>query len=198
MTRLGISEWVRNVSQPVILPVVKLLANWGVHPHLVTVVCFLGFILSSLFIVKGEFFIAGLLLSIFAPLDAIDGALARFTNKVSAFGAFLDSVLDRYGEIFIFLGFMWYFLVKGSIAGVTLSFLGITGSIMVSYTRARAEGVGIECKVGILTRFERITLLIFSLIFDLVFIFLILVTLFSHFTAFQRIWHVFKQTQKIL
>lgn len=198
MTRLGISEWVRNASQPFILPIVKVLANWGIHPHLITIVCFVGFIISSFFIVQGNFLIAGLILSIFAPLDAIDGALARFTNKVSAFGAFLDSVLDRYGEIFVFLGFSWYFLVKGSISGVILSFLGITGSIMVSYARARAEGVGIECKVGILTRFERVTLLILSLILDLVFLFLIFVTFFSHFTAFQRIWYVFKQSQKVL
>lgn len=198
MFRLGISEWVRNISQPILLPIVKVLANWGVHPHFVTITCLIGFIISSFFIIQEKFLIAGIILMFFAPLDAVDGALARFTNKVTSFGAFLDSVLDRYGEIFIFLSFTWYFISKGSISGIILSFLGITGSIMVSYTRARAEGIGIDCKVGILTRFERVTLLILSLIFDFVFVFLVFTTFFSHFTAFQRIWYVYKQTQKIL
>ncbi|MCS7278902.1 MAG: CDP-alcohol phosphatidyltransferase family protein [Thermodesulfobacteriaceae bacterium] len=195
MTRLGIAEWVRNVSQPVILPIVKLLANWGVHPHLVTIICFLGFLVSSFFIMQGDFIIAGLILIFFAPLDAIDGALARYTNKVTAFGAFLDSVLDRYGEILVFLGFTWYFIMKGSVSGIILSFLGITGSLMVSYTRARAEGVGIDCKVGLFTRFERVTFLILALIFDLIFLFLIFIAFFSHFTAVQRIWHVYNQSK---
>lgn len=195
MTRLGIAEWVRNVSQPVILPIVKILAHWGVHPHLVTITCFLGFLISSFLIMQGKFIIAGLVLIFFAPLDAIDGALARYTNKVTAFGAFLDSVLDRYGEILVFLGFTWYFIMKSSVSGIILSLLGITGSLMVSYTRARAEGVGIDCKVGLFTRFERVTFLILALILDLIFLFLIFIAFFSHFTAVQRIWHVYNQSK---
>ncbi|MFN3407025.1 MAG: CDP-alcohol phosphatidyltransferase family protein, partial [Caldimicrobium sp.] len=141
---------------------------------------------------QGKFLMAGLILIIFAPLDAIDGLLARTANKITKFGAFLDSTLDRYGEIFLFLAFLYYFMLKGSIAGIIISFLGITGSLMVSYTRARAEGLGLTCKVGLLTRFERTLILILSLLLETIFVALTFLAFFTHFTALQRMWYVYK------
>jgi len=192
MAKLTFNEAVRNLSQPLLLPIVKILASLGIHPNTITVTCLAGFIISSIFIAYGKFLLGGIFLFLFAPFDAIDGLLARYSKKVTSFGAFLDSVLDRYGEIFLFLAFTYYFLTQNSFCGVILSFLAITGSLMVSYTRARAEGVGFECKIGILTRFERITLLIIALIFDVCIPLLLFIALFTHLTALQRIFHVYK------
>ncbi len=196
MARLSFNDTVRQLSQPLLLPIVKVLANFRIHPNVITILCFLGFVISSYFIATGNFFVAGILLLVFAPLDAVDGALARFSNQVTSFGAFLDSTLDRYGEIFIFLAFTYYFLENDIAYGVLLSFLSITGSLMVSYTRARAEGAGFECKIGLLTRFERLLLLILALLFDFCIPFLIFISIFTHFTALQRILYVYKQKKR--
>ncbi|MCS7199311.1 MAG: CDP-alcohol phosphatidyltransferase family protein [Caldimicrobium sp.] len=195
MSKVSLSEKIKVTTEPWLMPVVRVLIQCRVHPNVVTLLCFLGFLVSAFFIAQGKFFLAGLLLIFFAPLDAIDGLLARASNRVSSFGAFLDSTMDRYGEIVIFLSLTYYFILKGSISGIILCFLGITGSLMVSYTRARAEGLGFECKIGLLTRLERITLLIISLILDTIFIFLILLSLFTHLTALQRIWHVYRTSK---
>ncbi|MCD6547902.1 MAG: CDP-alcohol phosphatidyltransferase family protein [Thermodesulfobacterium sp.] len=192
MAKLTFNETIRNISQPLLLPIVKILDSWGIHPNTVTITCLTGFIISSIFIAYGKLLLGGIFLFLFAPFDAIDGLLARYSKKVTSFGAFLDSVLDRYGEIFLFLAFTYYFLTQDSIYGVLLSFLAITGSLMVSYTRARAEGVGFDCKIGLLTRFERITLLIIALIFDLCIPLLLFIAVFTHITALQRIIHVYK------
>lgn len=177
------------------MPVVRVLMTLNVHPNVITLLCFAGFFLGAIFIAQGEFLIAGFILLLFAPLDAVDGLLARTAKKVTAFGAFLDSTMDRYGEILVFLAFTYYFVLKGSTSGILLSFLGITGSLMVSYTRARAEGIGISCKVGLLTRFERLTILILSLLLDLVIVSLTILALLTHLTALQRIWHVYKNSK---
>ncbi|BAU23722.1 CDP-alcohol phosphatidyltransferase [Caldimicrobium thiodismutans] len=197
MSRMSLTERIKLSTEPLLLPLVKVLVNLNVHPNVITLLCFLGFIISAFFIAQGRFLVAGLVLLIFAPLDAVDGLLARTAKKVTAFGAFLDSTMDRYGEIFLFLALTYYFMLKGSVSGILLSFLGITGSLMVSYTRARAEGVGIACKVGLLTRFERLTLIIISLILDSIFLCLTILAFFTHLTTFQRIWHVYKNSKEI-
>jgi len=196
MGRVSFNDAVRNISQPVLLPIVKFLANLEIHPNFITILCFLGFLIGSYFIAIGNFLIAGILILFFGPLDAVDGALARYSKKVTSFGAFLDSTLDRYGEIAIFLGLVYYFLEHGEFVSVILCFLAITGSLMVSYTRARAEGAGFECKVGLLTRFERLLLLTLALFFNLIFPFLVVIAILTHFTAFQRVVHVYREYKK--
>lgn len=197
MSRISLTERIKLSTEPLLLPLVKVLINLNVHPNVITLFCLFGFILSAFFIAQGKFLVAGLVLLIFAPLDAVDGLLARTAKKVTSFGAFLDSTMDRYGEIFLFLALTYYFMLKGSVAGILLSFLGITGSLMVSYTRARAEGVGISCKVGLLTRFERLTLIVISLILDSIFLCLTILAFFTHLTTLQRIWYVYKNSKEI-
>ncbi|MGC8871352.1 MAG: CDP-alcohol phosphatidyltransferase family protein [Caldimicrobium sp.] len=195
MSKLSLTEKIKLTTEPYLLPLVRILMHLNIHPNVITLICFLGFVLSAFFIAQGKFLMAGIILLLFAPLDAVDGLLARTSKKVTSFGAFLDSTMDRYGEIFIFLALTYYFILKSSPAGIILSFLGITGSLMVSYTRARAEGVGIPCKVGLLTRFERITLMVISLILDSIFLCLTILAFLTHLTALQRIWHVYKNSR---
>jgi len=140
---------------------------------------------------------AGLVIILCGIFDIIDGKVAASTKRTSLFGAIFDSTLDRYSEFFIYIGLAAYFRNHWALWVAILAFLG---SAMVSYTRARAEGLGIECKIGIMQRAERLVFLclgsiIGSLarIFDPVMIaVLAVIALISNFTAFQRAFYVKK------
>jgi len=132
--------------------------------------------------------LAGLLIIFVGLFDALDGALARMTGKASAFGAFLDSTLDRFAEIALYLGLLY--LYRGDTLATVLVYLTITGSLMVSYTRARAEGLGLDCKVGLFTRLERLAVLIVGLILERTLWALVVLAIFSNLTVLQRMWHV--------
>jgi CDP-diacylglycerol--glycerol-3-phosphate 3-phosphatidyltransferase len=150
-------HWV-NGFLTVIEPIAKLLINLKVHPHVIT---FSGLFLSVLafnFFRLGLFFHAGLMVILAGMCDVLDGRLARETNKITKFGALMDSTIDRYSEVLMFLGLAIFFHDKQTYI-IYLIILAITGSFMVSYTRARAEGLGIECKAGLMQRPERITYL---------------------------------------
>ncbi|MGB8952872.1 MAG: CDP-alcohol phosphatidyltransferase family protein [Candidatus Aminicenantales bacterium] len=135
---------------------------------------------------------AGILILICGLFDGLDGKVALKTERKSAYGAILDSSLDRYSEFFIFMGLALYFRPQWI---MWLSILAFFGSLMVSYTRARAEGLGFECQIGIMQRAERLVLLILGSLVGSVFnifpismgIVLSLIVLFSNMTAFQRI-----------
>jgi len=144
---------------------------------------------------QGYFLVGGILLAAAAAFDALDGSLARLTNSVTKFGAFLDSTTDRWAEAFVYGGLIWWFMENGLRVELMLTYAAIIGSLMVSYTRARAEGLGIDCKVGLFTRFERIAVLGIGLLFNQMYIALILLALLSNFTAIQRIVHVNKEMQ---
>ena len=189
------TERVKARSEPFFLPLVRLLSRLRVHPSTVSVAGFIGVVLAGVILALGHLRLGGLLLALFGPLDAVDGLLARKTNQVSTFGAFLDSTLDRYAEIALFLGLTYYFLRLGNHWGVILCLLTLTGSLMVSYTRARAEGLGLSCKVGLFTRFERLLVLTVGLVFGGLIPILALLSLLTHFTALQRILHVRRQSR---
>ena len=143
---------------------------------------------------------AGIVLLPATALDSLDGALARLQGSASRFGAFLDSVLDRYVEIFFFAGLSWHYAQSSEHWGVFGALLAISGSLMVSYCRARAEGLGLECKVGFLQRPERLLILGLALMAAAVFAAWILLAAVwalaavTNFTALQRILHVRRVT----
>jgi CDP-diacylglycerol--glycerol-3-phosphate 3-phosphatidyltransferase len=142
----------------VVEPIAKLLINFRVHPHIIT---FSGLLISLLafnFFRLGYFFYAGLMVILAGMCDVLDGRLARDTHQITKFGALMDSTIDRYSEVLMFLGLAIFFHDKQTYI-VYLIILALTGSFMVSYTRARAEGLGIECKVGLMQRPERMTYL---------------------------------------
>jgi CDP-diacylglycerol--glycerol-3-phosphate 3-phosphatidyltransferase len=136
------------------------LGRLGLTPNALTV---LGSLLTGcvgLLVAQGWFLAAALCLWLFSLTDTLDGALARATGRVSVFGAFLDSVCDRYAEAAVFLGLVWWYQSLGDALGLVLAYLSIIGSLMVSYARARAEGVGFQAaEVGWFQRPERIVLL---------------------------------------
>ena len=188
--------------RPYFLDPMARLAHWlhqrGVTPNAVTVAGFVLTLLSTVMLALGILMWGGLVLWTASMFDMLDGALARYSNQVSKFGAFLDSTLDRYSESITFLGLAFYFAyVPGRQTELLLIFLTLIGSWMVSYTRARAEGLGIECKVGILQRPERLTILIAGLILGLVTPALWILAIFTNITSFQRIYEVYTQVGRV-
>ena len=138
----------------------RLLGRLGLTPNGLTVIGSLLTASVGVLIAQGWFVAAGVCLWLFSATDTLDGALARATGRVTVFGAFLDSVSDRYAEAAVFFGIAWYYQATVNPRGVALTYLALVGSLMVSYARARAEGVGLQAaEVGWFQRPERIVLL---------------------------------------
>lgn len=152
------------ISAYVERPVAGVLAKMGVSPNMVTFAGLLGAGISAWLISEGMLWIGGIAMLFAGALDLFDGALARSTGQDSAFGALLDSVVDRVSEIVVLLGLLLHYARNDSLEGTVLVYLAVGGSVMVSYLRARSEGLGIDCKVGIMTRPERVAALGFGLI----------------------------------
>ena len=145
-------------------PVVRILLRLGISPNLVTIVGLLISGVGAYFIGAAQWWIGGLVVLFAGIFDLFDGALARAANSESRFGALLDSTVDRVSEAVVLLGLLWYYLSTDNDVGSILVYVAIIGSIMVSYLRARSEGLGIECKVGVMTRPERVAVVGFGLI----------------------------------
>jgi len=172
----------------IIEPIARLLTRLGLTPNTVTV---LGFLLSAavaLVLATGRLTLAGLLLIATLAFDAVDGTMARTQGTTSRFGAFLDSTLDRWTELFLYGALVWHYLQIGQNVNVLLAVAAMSTSVMVSYTRARAEGVGLPCKEGIFTRFERMVVLIIGLLFGLTPWALGIIAVLAGITAVQRIF----------
>jgi CDP-diacylglycerol--glycerol-3-phosphate 3-phosphatidyltransferase len=199
----------------VLAPAVAFFVRTRIHPHLLTFTGFMLSIVAGFIYSTGAFFWGACVVILAGTCDALDGQIARKTKQNSPFGAFLDSTLDRFSDVFLLMGLAYYFaggqVLVGSQSGgvhgktspwtVIVIILAITGSFMVSYTRARAEGSGIECKKGLMQRPERITLLIIGSFLGaipwlgplLLQCTLILLALSTNITALHRIFHVRKQ-----
>jgi len=142
----------------------------------------------------GEIRWAGVAYILAAVCDALDGTLARVSGRGSRFGAFLDSNIDRIEESIVFLGLTVYYAGLGSQWEIALILVATVGSLMVSYSRARAEAVGVECKVGFMTRVPRVAIMIVAMILDQVLIALIVLAVTTWFTSFHRMVHVWRMT----
>ncbi len=196
-----LTDQLRARSVGIIDPIVTFLARVGVSPDLLTILGMLLHFLFAWLIASGEFFWAGIAIFIFVPLDALDGALARKIGREQGnFGAFLDSTSDRIAEIILYAGYISYFYQHDNPWMVLATYVAITGSIMVSYTRSRAEALGISCKVGLLTRVERYVVIVATLVLSvflpvLVEIGILILAAGTWFTVGQRVYHVWTQTR---
>lgn len=202
--RDGIQQLVYHLIDPSVRGMIRL----GVTPNMVTTAGFLGNLLAAVLIVCSAFAhpsapclwqvgLGGAIILFASVFDMVDGYLARTGGLASTFGAFYDSVLDRYSELVTLLAIAFYFISYGQLWFALATFLSLVGSIMVSYVRARAEGLGAECKVGLMQRPERVVVTSLGAILTPLFASLwslaipqILIAVLANYTAFVRVSHV--------
>jgi len=179
------------------LAVGRVLAGWGLTPNMLTVLGLLLNVGVAAVIAAGHPRVGGALLLVASAFDMLDGAVARASGQVSKFGGFLDSTLDRYSEIVVFLGVLIYLLdTPDARLGAILSFVAATGALMISYARARAEAAGANASVGILPRPERVLVLAVGLMLGKPIWALWILAVLTHLTAFMRIAHVWNLSKR--
>ena len=193
-----ITDWLRGHIRGTVDSIAWVLHSVGLSPNAITLIGMTGMFIIGLFLAQGYFLAGGILMAVAGSFDALDGGLARLTNQVTKFGAFLDSTTDRWAEAAVYGGLLWWYIGQGAKLEAMLVYITIIGSLLVSYIRARAEAIDIECKVGIFTRFERLAVLGLGLLLEQTFfgqlqVTLILLAIISNFTAMQRLLHVYNQ-----
>ena len=183
-----IGEWIRKRTAGLFMALGGIVARLGISANVVTL---FGLALSGLaayFIAVGLHLTAGIVLIAAGLLDGLDGSVARMSGAQTAFGAFWDSIIDRFSESVTLFGVLLFYLNEDVPAGVMLSFIAVVSSLLVSYTRARAEGLGIYFRGGMLTRLERVVLLIAGLLVGRLLIVMWALAILSTFTVLQRIY----------
>src|SRR6516164_1842392 len=181
----------------IINAIVRWLALSKIHPNVLT---FLGLVINiwaAWLFAAGSFRWAGVVVTGAAIFDMVDGRVARATDRVTRFGGFFDSVLDRYSDLFLFMGLLVYYASINRFFYIVLTAIVMTGSVMVSYTRARAENSIPKCKVGFLERPERIVLIIIGALFDRMAPVLWVIAIFSNITVIHRMIHTFQEAQRL-
>ena len=194
---------VRKWSIYALQPIARWIASIGISANAITIMGLIIGIGAGICIALGHLKLAGVLILIGGSFDMFDGAVARASNKNSPFGALLDSVVDRYSEGIIFLGLAIYCYQEKMIYGLILTCLGLISAFLVSYARARAEGLQLDCKVGLMQRPERVLLLTVGVLFRNVLIInvsililaLWILVILSHITVFQRVIFALKKFQ---
>jgi CDP-diacylglycerol--glycerol-3-phosphate 3-phosphatidyltransferase len=174
-------------------PVVNLLEKTGITPNTLTWIGFFIALVTAVFAALGNMPVAGLLLLFGGYFDMLDGSLARRTGKVSVFGEVLDSTLDRLSEGAVLIGILYWFTVVGSVWGIMLVGVTMLSSLVVSYIRAKAEIIKVECLKGLFTRPERVIALAVGFFINRLEIAIGIIAFFSMITVGQRLYHVWRQ-----
>ena len=146
----------RSLLNPIVDGIARVFVKLGFSPSGLTVIGVLVACVAAALIAQGMLAAGGVVVLVAGVFDMFDGAVARMTDRATKFGALFDSVMDRVSEAVVLLGLLWFYLEDGEQLGAMLVYVSIVGSTMVSYVRARAEGLGIECKGGLMQRPERV------------------------------------------
>ena len=189
-SRWNLTDHLRGVFKGVLDPIGAFLNRLGLYPNTITM---LGL---AICLALGQMTIGGILILLMGPVDALDGTMARLRGMAGEFGAFVDSVTDRYSELVIFGGLIYYYAQQHDGMATILVFAAAAGSVLVSYVRARASALGVETKVGLLTRMERYLVLVPALVFNRPMWGLWVIAILANFTALQRIYDVRQQMLK--
>ena len=187
------TDWARAQAKWFLDPSGAFLARIGIHPNVLTILGLIGNSVGAVLLAQGHFTLGGIVIFFMAPIDALDGATARASGEKSAWGAFVDSTVDRWTEVITMLGLLIHYLGINNARMTVLVFITLVGSLMVSYTRARAEALGFDGKVGLMSRLERYVVLIPALVFGHPEWALWIIAITANGTAVQRMFHVRKQ-----
>jgi CDP-diacylglycerol--glycerol-3-phosphate 3-phosphatidyltransferase len=199
--RLTLSEQMRVRFKGVLDPFARVLLGLGLMPNTITLAGLAGNAIGAIFLASGNFLVGGLLVLVMGPVDALDGAMARLRGEASDFGAFVDSVTDRYSELFIYGGLLVTFVATQQLTMIVLTFVAAAGSVLVSYVKARAEALDFEAKGGMLTRLERYLILAPALVLtgfgvtQAALVGIALIAVLANVTALQRIRAVRQQAR---
>lgn len=196
-------EWVKDAVRATLRPIVGLAIALHVTPNTITVIGVVITLVASVLVAGGWLLVGAAVLTAGSLLDAVDGALARAQGGGTPFGSFLDSTLDRVSEAILYIGIAAWFLFAGEQPAwpVLLVLVALAGSFLVSYSRARAEGIGVSASVGLAPRTERLVLVIAGIAvaglgYDIGLIgALAVIAVLTVATVFQRIWHVWRASQ---
>ncbi len=181
----------------ILIRLVRMLTLSGVHPNVLTLIGLVVNGVAAWILSRGEFLYAGLVILSAAVFDLTDGAVARDANKVTRFGGFLDSVMDRYSDLILLTGLLVYYASINRFGYIVLTAVAMIGSVLVSYSRSRAENAIESCKVGFLERPERIVLIIIGALFDRMAPVLWILAVLSNLTVIHRIVHTWHETRKL-
>ncbi len=189
-----LTDVLRLKTAGIIDPIVTFLAKYNISPDVLTVGGVLAHFFLAYLVSLSEWFWAGLAMILLAPLDALDGSLARkMGRKQGGFGAYLDSTLDRIAEIILFGGFIYHYVQIHDSIMLGISYMAISGSLMVSYSRGKAESLGMQAKVGIGSRVERYVVVIIFLLIGYPSWGIVVLTVITWVTVGQRMYHVWYQ-----
>jgi CDP-diacylglycerol---glycerol-3-phosphate 3-phosphatidyltransferase len=191
--KLTLSDRARIVFKGVLDPIGAFFNSLGIYPNTMTLLGLAGNVVGAVLIALGYLTVGGIVVLVMGLVDTLDGTMARLRGMPSEFGAFVDSVTDRYSELFIFGGLLYYFIQKGDWISVMGIYLAASGSVLVSYVRARAASVGMDTKIGFLGRFERYLVLAPAIILTIPMVGVWIIAIFANITAIQRILDVRRQ-----
>lgn len=200
-----VPAWLKDAGRGVLAPVVRLAMALHLTPNTITVIGLAIVLGAAILVAQGALLLGAAILTAGSLLDAVDGALARARGGGTAFGGFLDSTLDRAAEAILYAGIAGYFLTKAPehTWPVLIAMVALTASFLVSYSRARAEGIGLSAAVGLAPRTERLVLVIAGVAlaglgFEPGLIgAMTIIAILSLATVFQRIWHVWRLTADV-
>ena len=192
-SKWNLTDHLRGVFKGILDPIGAFLNRLGLYPNTMTILGLIGNTIGAIYLSLGHMTIGGVLILLMGPVDALDGTMARLRGMAGEFGAFVDSVTDRYSELVIFGGLIYYYVGQQDAMATILVFAAAAGSVLVSYVRARASSLGVETKVGLLTRMERYLVLVPALVFDRPLWGLWVIAILANITALQRIYDVRKQ-----
>ena len=184
-----------GISPRITDPIVAVIARTGVTPNQISLVGFAGNLGAAVLAARGDFLLAGVVLLVASALDLLDGALARATGRATAFGAVLDSALDRLSEAAVLGGLTFYFAQRGETEEVVLCFAALAGSFLVSYVRAHVLARGVELRGGLFSRAERVIVVGVALIIGQVRIGLWILAVLAILTGVQRLYLAWAQLQ---
>lgn len=190
-----LTDQMRVLFKGVIDPIAVFFNRLGVLPNTMTLIGLVGHTVGAFFLFQGKMLIGGLVILAMAPIDALDGTMARLRGESTLFGAFVDSVVDRYSELVIFLSLLIFYAQQEQWFNSVIVYTAAAGSVLVSYIRSRAESLGYEAKVGILTRMERYIVLVPTLILNVPMVGMWIIAVMANVTAFQRIIYVRRQAR---
>ena len=185
----------RKLANRITDPIVGTLSKSGVTPNTLTLINLALNIAAAYIIATSYFLLGGVLVLVSGLFDLLDGALARFTKQSTKFGAILDSTVDRISEAAILCGLLIWYIPQEASLEIVLIFAVLIGSFLVSYIRARAEGLGWQCQVGLFSRAERVIVLAIGLLVNQILIALCVLVVFVFITVIQRLVYLRKQAQ---